>query len=99
MIAEIGGGVPWPARIVQRGACERDRIGLAVDEELFRLLGLGDETNRDGGNIRSSADALGERDLIAGTELDLLRRRQATAGDVDRGGSRAPSSALRRLWS
>src|SRR6476646_5010691 len=75
--AEPGGGVPRPARVVKHRAGERDSVGLAAGDDRLGLLGLGDQADGDRRQANLGLDALRERHLVAGPELDRLLRRDA----------------------
>src|SRR6266478_6754486 len=66
LAAEFGGGVPAPARVVEHGARQRDHVGLARYDDVFRLFRLGDQADRDGVDAGRLPDGLRERHLIAG---------------------------------
>src|SRR6516162_4659620 len=83
MAAELGGGVPAPARVVEHATRERDHIGLARSHDLFGLSRLRDQADRDGADARLLPDRLRERHLVAGRERDLLVRRYAAGGGID----------------
>ena len=40
------GGMPWPARVVENGARERDQVGIACADNGFGLFELVDQANR-----------------------------------------------------
>src|SRR6266403_4883133 len=48
LAAELGGGVPAPARVVMHGARQRDHVGLAGGDDVLGLLRFGDQPDRDG---------------------------------------------------
>lgn len=51
-------------------ASDTDEIGLSFLQNLFGLLGLGDESNSDGGDLSLIADTLGVRNLVSGLNID-----------------------------
>src|SRR6201996_1430323 len=65
LAAELGGGVPAPARVVEHAARQRDDVGAAGSDDLLGLLRFGDQADRDGGEAGLLLDLFGERHLIA----------------------------------
>jgi len=63
--AEMRGSMPGPARIVEYGSRESDKIGVASSNNRLSLIIACDETDRDGRQVRCSLDGASERDLIA----------------------------------
>ena len=53
--AQLGGGMPWPARVVQHRTGQGHRVRLAIGDDRFRLLRLGDQAD---GNRGQAASAL-----------------------------------------
>src|SRR5512143_2372943 len=58
-------------RIAQQFARHDDEVGVAVVEDLLRLLRLGDQADCAGCDLRFATDARGERNLVAGRDRDL----------------------------
>src|SRR5262249_56877254 len=50
LAAELGRGVPTPARVIEHGAGERDHVGLAGGHAIFGLPRLRDHPDRDRGD-------------------------------------------------
>jgi hypothetical protein len=78
--AERVGGVPCPARVVEKGAGECHAIGAAVRDDRFRLMGIDDHPDRLHGDAARLFDRGGERYLVAGREVDTRLRAAARAG-------------------
>src|ERR1019366_1804237 len=81
--AKMRGRMPRPARIVEYGARESDKIGIASSNDRLSLIIASDETDRDGRQVRCSLDGTGERHLIARPDRDLLCRSHAPARDMN----------------
>ena len=58
--------MPRPVRIVEYGARESDKIGIASSNDRLSLIIASDKTHRDGRQVRCSLDGTGEQHLIAG---------------------------------
>jgi hypothetical protein len=82
-LVEVGGGAEGPVGIAEEFAGERDYVGLAGADDLVGLGGLGDHADGAGGEAGFAADAVGEGDLVAGADGDLLARVVAAGGDVE----------------
>ena len=81
--AEMRGRVPWPARIVQDAAGERDKVGVASPQNGFRLLEFGDQPNGDDWHSCCGFDRTSERNLVSRPDRNLLMGGQAAARDVN----------------
>ena len=75
--------MPGPARVPQQRAGQRHGVGLAVGQHRLGLRGFRDQAHRDHLHRNLALDRLGEMQLVAGADRDLLRRMQAAAGHVD----------------
>ena len=80
--AELGGGMPGPMRVVEYSAPDRHHVRLAGGDDELGLLRLGDQADGDDRNAHRLADLLGELDLVAGSQKDILLRRQTARRDV-----------------
>ncbi len=74
--------------IAEQRARKTHRIRLPEGHDLLGLRGLRDEAHGDGGNARAGPDRLGERHLVARTELhlrvvDIAARRSVDHVDAD----------------
>src|SRR4051812_6612419 len=65
MSAEFRGCVPWPARIVQDGASQRDQIRIAGADDRLGLLKVSDHSNRDHWYLHCGFHRACKRNLIA----------------------------------
>ena len=78
--------VQGPVRVVQRLASDRDQIGLAALQDLFRMLRVENQADRHGFDAGFLAHPFCERNLETGIALDTGRRRgteQAAGRAVD----------------
>jgi hypothetical protein len=82
-LVECVGGAEWPVGIAEEFAGEEDDVGLAGADDLVGLGGLCDEADSAGAEAGFAADAIGEGDLVAGAEGDLLAEIVAAGGDVE----------------
>ena len=64
--------------IAQKFARHQDQVRLAVTHDFVGLLWRGDQADGAGEDSRLAPDALGKRDLIAGTQRNLSVFRIAT---------------------
>src|SRR5258708_21006252 len=55
----------------------------SLRDDCFRLPRFGNQADRDGADARVPADALGERDLVAGPDGDRLVLHQPAARTID----------------
>ena len=62
--AERGGGVPGPARVVEKPARQRNAIRLAVGNDRFRLVRVDDHADRLHCNAARLFDGSGEGYLV-----------------------------------
>src|SRR6185437_11096806 len=83
LAAELGRGVPAPARVVKHAAGECDHIGLAGSDDLFGVARFRDQADRHGGHPGRLLDRLRKRQLIAGRQRNFLLRRYAAGRNVD----------------
>jgi len=74
--------MPRPARIVEYGSRESDKIGVAGSNNRLSLIIASDKAHRDGRQVRCSLDGTGERHLIARPDRDLLYRRHTPTRDM-----------------
>jgi len=63
--AKLLRSVDRPVGIVKKLPADRDHVGLAFSQDRLGLVGVHDQPNRDGRNIRFGADPLSQTDLIA----------------------------------
>ena len=70
--AEMRSRVPWPARIVQDAARERDKVGVASPQNGFCLLEFGDQPNGDDWHSCCGFDRTSERNLVSRPHRNLL---------------------------
>src|SRR5579862_546635 len=75
LAAELGCGVPGPARIVKHAAGERDHIGLAGSDDFLGVACFRDQSDGHRGHVGGLLDRFRERQLVAGRQRDLLMRR------------------------
>src|SRR6185437_8527594 len=85
MRAEMGGGMPGPARVVENRPRERDQVGVAGADNGFGLFKLGDEPDGDHGHPGRRLYGARERHLIARADRDPLGRIETAARDVNGG--------------
>ena len=78
-LAQLGGGMPSPAGVVEHAARELDEVRLALLENGFRLARLGYSSDRHGGDSGLAADSIGKWNLVVGRAVDLLLERHAAA--------------------
>ena len=71
-------GMPWPARIIEHGAGQRDCVCIAVLQYLFGLLRFGDQTDGYGGQAGLCLDPRGKGHLKSGADRYLLLGRNAS---------------------
>src|SRR5579871_3191039 len=81
--AELGRGVPGPARIVEHAAGERDHVGLARRNDLFRRVRFRDQADGHRGHAGCFFDRLRERGRITRRQRDFLLRRYAAGRNID----------------
>jgi hypothetical protein len=72
-----------PVGFAEEFAGEEDDVGLSGADDLVGLGGVGDHADGSGGEGGFAADAVGEGDLVAGAEGDLLAGVVAAGGDVE----------------
>src|SRR2546430_11762996 len=65
MDAQLRGGMPGPARIVEKLAAERDQVGLAARHHVLGELGFPDLADRHGRHAGLAAHSRRERHLVA----------------------------------
>src|ERR1700733_1438137 len=81
--AELGPGVPRPARMVEHAPVERDHIGLAGSADFFGVAGFGDQADGHRGHAGGLLDRLRKRQLVAGRQWNFLQWRYPAGGGVD----------------
>ena len=81
--AERGGGMPDPARVVEKPARQRDAIRMALANDRFRLVRVDDHADCLHRNAAGLFDGGGERHLVARPDRRPRRRADATGGDAD----------------
>src|SRR4051812_4686283 len=81
--AEFGGGVPRPARGVEDGASESDKVCITGRNDCFGLRRLGDQADGYDRHFDGAFDCPCERYLVARADRDRLRGMQTTARYVD----------------
>ena len=62
---ERGGGMPNPARVVEKCARQRDAISMALADDRFRLVRVDDHADRLHRNTAGPFDGGSERNLVA----------------------------------
>jgi hypothetical protein len=72
-----------PVGIPEHFPSKKNGIGLPGGHNLLRLRGMGDQTDRTGGNPNLLADLGGKRSLIPRSRRDFGMGDQATAGAVN----------------
>ena len=82
-LVEVGGGAEGPVGFAEELAGEENDAGLSGADDLVGLGGVGDHADGAGGEAGFAVDAVGEGDLVAGAEGDLLTRIVAAGGDVE----------------
>jgi small-conductance mechanosensitive channel len=70
--AQVGGGVPGPARIIKDGPGQRDQVGVAGADDRLRLLEAGDQAHRNHRHGGCSLHRAGERHLVARPDRNPL---------------------------
>jgi len=81
--AEQGGGMPCPARVVEKPARQRDAIRMAVGNDRLRLVRVDDHPDRLHRNAAGFLDGSGERHLVARRGGRACGRTDAAGGDAD----------------
>src|SRR5450759_4242087 len=81
--AELPRGTLRPVRVTEEGARHDDRVGPARGENLFRLPGLRDHSDRGRRDARLAPYRFRERHLVAGGDRNLRLRDVAAARAVD----------------
>jgi hypothetical protein len=71
--AKFRGGVPWPARIEEDRARQRDQVGIAGRDDRLGLIEAADQPDGNHRDTHDGLDRTGKRHLIARTHRDLLR--------------------------
>jgi hypothetical protein len=98
LCAQRGRGVPGPARVVQHAARQSDQIGLAALRRSPRpACGSVIRPTAIVGRPSRGLMRVGQTDLIAGAERNLLLRRHAAAGHMDGAQPRA-AVPVRTRW-
>src|SRR5260221_6807899 len=64
--------MPAPPGVVQGGARHCDEVCLAARDYFLSLLGIRDQTHRDGCSLAPIADGVGERHVIAWADGNFL---------------------------
>ena len=81
-------------RVVEHAAGECHHVGLTRGDDGFGLAGVGDLANGHGGYPGIPAQGVRKTGLVAGACNDLLVRRIAAAGDIDKVAARSE-----RAWA
>ena len=81
--AERGGGMPDPARVVEKPARQRDAIRMAVGDDRVRLVRVDDHADCLHRNAAGLFDGGSERHLVARPDRRPRRRADATGGDAN----------------
>ncbi len=76
------GGLPDPSGVAQQDSSQKHGVGLFTDDDFFGLIGLGDHSDRGGGNLGLLANLYGEGHLIARAHRNLGIRRGGAGRDV-----------------
>ena len=85
LVSEGRRRAPGPARVGEQGARDRDHVGTAAGDDLFRLPGIVDQADGAHGNADRLLHRFGEMHLVAGTGRDPLVRGIAAARAADVG--------------
>ena len=88
-----GGASTWPPsaaaacqpqrQVVEHAAGERDHVGLPAAQDVFGLVRIGDQADRDRGQARLTPHLGRERRMVAGPDIEFLVRRQPATRHVD----------------
>src|SRR5260221_484496 len=83
--------MPAPPGVVQGGARHCDEVCLAARDYFLSLLGIRDQTHRDGCNLGPIADGVGERHLIAWADATKASRTRTMPARSNATGGISPS--------
>src|SRR6476646_10545576 len=78
--AQFGRGAPWKIRITQGLTRHQDEVGIALRQDRFGLVRVGDEADGAGGDTGFATDSRRERHLVTGRERDRRVRDRAARG-------------------
>jgi hypothetical protein len=81
--AEHGGGMPSPARVVEKAPRQGDAVRIAVGNDRFRLLRVDDHADGLHRNAAGLSNGGGERHLIAQRNRRPRHRTDAAGGDAN----------------
>src|SRR5262249_26901218 len=76
-------GMPGPVRIVEKGARQRDHIGLAFGNDRFRLFGIDDHADDANRQAGLATYVLGDRNVESRLILPAALRRNIARGNID----------------